>query len=80
VDYLIAAEDNQLTRTELLVRGYGNFDSSTLDRIIDTLMEMKWVRRTKVGIGKNSDWLIHLSGEPLESYLKFKEFQQRGKA
>jgi len=79
VDYLIAAEDNQLTRTELLVRGYGNFDSSTLDRIIDTLMEMKWVRRTKVGIGKNSDWLIHLSGEPLESYLKFKEFQQRAR-
>ena len=77
VDYLISATDNQLTRTELLVRGYGNFDTNILDRIIETLMEMKWIKRVKVGIGKNSDWLIKLAGEPLESYLKFKEMQQR---
>lgn len=80
VDYLIAAANQQLTRTELLVRGYGNFDSTALDRIIDTLMEMKWCRREKIGIGKNSDWLIKLWGEPLESYLKFKELQKRGTA
>lgn len=77
VDFLISAPDNKLTRTELLVRGYGNYDSGTLDRIIDTLMEMKWVKRSKAFFGKDSDWTIHLSGEPLESYLKFKELQQR---
>lgn len=71
VDYLLAADHNQLTRTELLVRGYGNFDNTTLDRIIDTLLEMKWIKRTKVGIGKNSDWMIHLAGEPLDNYIKF---------
>jgi hypothetical protein len=79
VDFLISAPDNKLTRTELLVRGYGNYDSSTLDRIIDTLMEMKWVKRSKAFFGNNSDWTIHLSGEPLESYLKFKELQQKGR-
>lgn len=76
VDYLISAPDNELSRTDLLVRGYGNYDTNILDRIIETLMEMKWVKRTKVGIGKNSDWMIKLSGEPLNSYLKFKETQQ----
>lgn len=79
VDYLITSENNQLTRTELLVRGYGNYDTTILDKIIETLMEMKWIKRTKIGIGKNSDWLYHLAGEPLESYLKFKELQERNK-
>jgi hypothetical protein len=78
IDYLIQAKENQLTRTELLVRGYGHFDSSTLDRITDTLMEMKWVKRERVGIGKNSDWLYHLAGEPLDSYNRFKAAQQNG--
>lgn len=77
VDYLIGADQQQLTRTDLLVRGYGNYDGTTLDKIIDTLMEMKWVKRQKIGIGKNMDYLIQLSGEPLESYLKFREMQER---
>lgn len=77
VDYLLGSDGQKLTRTDLLVRGYGNYDSSTLDRIVDTLLEMKWVKRQKVGVGKNLDWLIILTGEPLESYLRFKEAQQR---
>ena len=77
VDYLIAAPDNQLLRTDLLVRGYGNFDSATLDRILETLMEMKWVKRIKQGIGINSDWLIRLDGEPLSSILAFREIQRK---
>lgn len=77
VDYLISAPDNQLTRTDLLIKGFGNFDSTTLDKVIDTLLEMKWVKRVKIGIGKNADWVYSLSGEPLESYLKFKEAQHR---
>ena len=72
VDHLISAAENQLLRKELLVRGYGDYDSITLDKIIDTLMEMGWIRRQKVGIGKNSDWLFILSGEPKESLMKFR--------
>lgn len=72
VDYLIGAPDNQLLRQELLVRGYGNYDNLILDKIIETLLEMRWIRREKIGIGINMDWLIKLAGEPLERYQAFK--------
>lgn len=72
VDHLVASAEGQLMRKELLVRGYGDYDSSTLDKIIDTLMEMGWVRRQKIGIGKNSDWLILLHGEPKENLMRFR--------
>lgn len=80
VDFLIRAPDNQLTRTELLVRGYGNYETVTLDKILETLLEMKWIHKIKVGIGKNMDYLIKLAGEPLENYLRFKEIQRLQKS
>lgn len=73
IDILLQSPNQQLKRRDLLVAGYGSFDNVTLDRIIDTLMEMKWVIRDKIGIGKESDWMIKLSGEPLERYQKYKE-------
>jgi hypothetical protein len=72
VDILISSPENQITRTELLVRGYGDYDSMTLDKIIDTLMEMEWVKRQKIGIGSNMDWLYMLSGQPKERLIKFR--------
>jgi len=76
IDHLIAAPKNELTRTELLVQGYGHYDNNTLDRIIEALMEMKWAKRTKIGVGSNMDWLVHLAGEPLESYQRFKSARE----
>ena len=73
VDFLISAKDNLLTRSELLIKGYGDYDPTVLDKIIDTLMEMSWIKREKTGIGKNMDWLIHLAGEPKESLMRFRE-------
>lgn len=78
IDILLAAPENQMTKTDMLVAGYGNFDLIALDRIVDTLLEMKWLRRERVGVGKNIDWLLKLSGEPLESYQRFKK-QKEGK-
>ena len=78
VDFLIAAPENQLTRKELLIKGYGDFDTNVLDKIIDTLMEMQWVKRKKVGVGSNLDWLVILAGEPKERYMAFKA-QSNGK-
>lgn len=72
VDYLIAAKDNQMTRTELLVKGYGNYEETILDKIIDTLMTMRWCKRERIGVGVNSDYLIKLAGEPKESYDAFR--------
>lgn len=72
VDFLIAAPENQMTRRELLIRGYGDYETTILDKIIDTLFEMGWIKKQKIGIGMNMDWLIHLSGKPLESLMKFR--------
>lgn len=72
VDTLINCKDNEMMRKELLIRGYGNYETVVLDKIIDTLMEMGWVRRERIGIGSNQDYLIKLAGEPKENYLAFK--------
>lgn len=72
VEHLIAAPENQLSRKELLVKGFGDFDANTLDRITETLMEMGWVKRSKSFMGKNSDYVYHLHGEPKDNYEKFK--------
>lgn len=77
VDTLMAVTDNQLMRKDLLIRGFGDFDPMTLDKIIDTLMEMGWCKRQRIGIGKNADWLIMLSGEPKEKLMSFRNNGRR---
>lgn len=72
LDILIAAPNNELLRKELLIKGYGNFETTILDKIIETLMEMGWVKRERVGVGSNMDYLIKLAGEPKDSYIRFK--------
>lgn len=71
LDYLLGASDQEMTRKQLLWKGYGSFNSFTLDQILDDLKEMGWTRRERVGVGINADWLIKLSGEPLEQYKKY---------
>lgn len=78
VDALIAAPENKLVKKDLLIKGYGDYDLQSLDKIIETLMEMGWVKRIKVGIGVNADWLIELAGAPKEKYMQFKA-QNNGK-
>jgi len=77
MDYLLTASENQLTRKDLLVRGFGDYDSQSLDKIIDTLMEMKWVKRERIGFGKETDYIYHLAGLPLNNLLDFRN-QRRG--
>jgi len=79
VDFLISATDNRLPKKQLLIRGYGDYDLQTLDKIIDTLLEMGWISRSRIGIGMHSDWLIDLAGAPKEKYMQFKAQNQRGK-
>lgn len=71
VDFLLTAESNELTRKQLLTKGYGSFDTTVLDKIVSDLMEIGWVDRDRVGVGRNADWLIKLKGEPLAQYQKF---------
>lgn len=79
LDFLIAAPENKMMRQQLLIRGYGNYDGQVLDKVIETLLEMKWIRREKIGVGNNLDWLIYLAGEPLDSYMKYKELQNHAR-
>lgn len=78
LDNLIACETNEMTRKELLILGFGDYDPTALDKIIETLMEMGWVKRKKIGIGIHMDWLIQLSGEPKEGVDAFRK-QGNGK-
>lgn len=71
LDYLIAAEGQKLNRKQLLWKGYGTYNSFTLDQIMENLTEMGWIKKIKVGVGANLDWEVRLAGEPLEQYLKY---------
>jgi hypothetical protein len=71
LDYLIASPNNKLPRKTLLWKGYGTFNSFTLDQIVENLLELGWIRRTRTGSGKALDWEYELWGEPRESYAKY---------
>jgi len=71
LDFLLAAPDQTLSKKQLLWKGYGLYSTFTLDQIMENLLEMGWIRRTKVGVGSNMDWQVYLSGEPLDSYKKY---------
>ncbi len=72
MDILIAIPQNQILRRDLLIRGYGDFDPVALDKIIDALIEMRWVSRERIGVGKNMDYLYLLAGEPKANLNKFR--------
>ena len=71
LDALLSAPDCQLTKKQLLWKLYGEANTFTLDQVLDNLVEMNWVKKVKVGVGSNSDFLVKLSGEPLESYQNY---------
>ncbi len=73
LDFLINADGNTLTRKQILVKGYGNFNAIVLDGILDNLLEINWITRSRIFAGSRSDWEIHLAGKPLTEYLNFLE-------
>lgn len=78
LDLLLRAPNQELKRKNLLSQGHGNFDSFSLDRILETLSEMGWVTVEIVRAGPATDKLIRLAGEPLENYKKWKKSQENG--
>ena len=77
INYVIAAPEAQMTRKDLLIRGHGDYDNTTLDKIVETYLEMGWLRRERVGIGRNMDYLYLLSGEPKEKLDRFKQKDEK---
>jgi len=79
IDFLLVAEDHELKRKQLLTKGYGYYDTVALDKIIENLEEMGWIKKERFTAGKASDWIIILTGAPLEQYKKFIESRRAGK-
>ncbi len=77
IDYLLASADLEMSRKQLLWKGYGQFNSFTLDQIMENLLEMNWITRIKTGSGSSMDWLVRLAGEPKESYLKYMKNKEK---
>lgn len=77
LEFLVTAEDNTLMRKKLLTKGYGNYDSETLDKILSNLDEIGWIRKLRIPAGKNSDIKVILHGEPLKQYQDFMESRKK---
>lgn len=71
LDHLLAAPNQQLSKKQLLWKGYGDYNTFSLDQILDNLAEMGWVKKQKQGLQQNADYEVRLSGEPLESYKRY---------
>lgn len=77
LDILLRSNNQEVKRKNLLSQGHGNYDSFTLDKILETLDDMGWIEKERIG-GPNPDWLIKLAGEPLENFRKWKASQNGG--
>jgi hypothetical protein len=73
LNLILGSKDQTIPRKLLLSRAYpfGLVDAAVLDKVLDSLYEMGWIERERIGIGKNIDWVIKLSGEPLIEYQRW---------
>lgn len=56
LDILISAKDHSIERQKLLRKGYGDFDSATLDRIVDgVFMETGWVTKDRIQVNRGGN-------------------------
>tara|TARA_R110000868_G_scaffold16913_1_gene74941 strand:+ start:17116 stop:18171 length:1056 start_codon:yes stop_codon:yes gene_type:complete len=79
LDFLLQADGHELKRKQLLTKGYGAYDSLALDRSIENLIEMGWVKTERFIAGKATDTIVMLTGEPLEQYKRFIDERAKGK-
>lgn len=77
LDFLLTAPGHELKRRQILTKGYGNFDTVVLDKILDNLAEIGWIRKERFLAGKATDTIVHLEGEPLAAYKKFIETRKK---
>lgn len=78
LDLLFSARDYTLERQMLLRKGYGDFDSATLDRIVDGIFtETGWVKKDRVQTNRSGTlvWTYEysLTIEAVAQYKAYKE-------
>lgn len=77
LDYLLSAPLYTMTRQKLLVKGYGDFDSVVLDRIVDGIfIENGWVVKERVQENRKGrliwEWIYTLTPEAVAQYKQYK--------
>ena len=80
LDHLLSAPKFCLTRQQLLRKGYGDYDSAVLDRIVDGMfIENGWVAKEKQQFNRNGklvwDWVYILTNEAVSQYTQYKEMK-----
>lgn len=79
LDYMLAAPNHTIQRQKLLQKGYGDFDSVVLDRIVDGMfIENDWVKKDRITVTRKNgtevqEWEYSLTQEAIEQYKKFSE-------
>lgn len=78
LDILLTAQDYTMGRQKLLVKGYGDFDSVTLDRIVDSIfMEQGWIVKERIQENRKGkiiwEWYYQLTSEAVNQYKQSKE-------
>ena len=75
LDMLLESENAELKRIDIIRKFYnrGGGDATIVDRIIENLQEMRWISKIKVGFGNHIEYLIKLTGEPLQKLLEHRD-------
>lgn len=81
LDHLLSAKDYTMSRQRLLQKGYGDYDSVVLDRIVEGMfVENDWVSKERVQVNRNGklmwDTLYTLTKIAVDQYRQFKEMKK----
>jgi hypothetical protein len=77
LDYIFSSPEHTIERQKLLRKGYGDFDSAILDRIVDGIFgETGWVTKERTQVNRNGKLVYtdvyKLTNEAIRQYKKFK--------
>lgn len=80
LDHLLSAPRYTMSRQRLLVKGYGDYDSAALDRIMDGIfLENGWVVKDRIQENRRGkiiwEWYYTLTREAVQQYISYKEGQ-----
>lgn len=78
LDYLLSAPRYTMSRQRLLVKGYGDYDSAALDRIMDGIfIENGWVVKDRIQENRRGkiiwEYYYTLTQEAVQQYKSYKE-------
>lgn len=78
LDIMLSAPKYTITRQKLLIKGYGDFDSAALDRVVDGIfIENGWVEKERIQENRKGklvwEWTYTLTPDAVNQYKQHKE-------